>query len=65
MGVRKGLIEAGKEVDWAALKVDIDAKLDAIVPNVIYDAVAKYLVNILLDMIASYAASSTVPPIQI
>lgn len=59
--LEKALIHAGKEVDWQALKLELQTKLDDILPGVIYDKIANYLVGVLIDMVANYFAQSSVP----
>lgn len=59
--IEKAILEAGKQVDWAKLKTDLDIKLDSMIPSGIYDRVAKYLVGLLIDTVSSYFVNSTVP----
>lgn len=59
--LEKAILSAGKNVDWAAIKAEVDNKLDAMLPSGIYDRIAKYLINLLIDTVASYFINSNLP----
>jgi hypothetical protein len=52
--IEKLVVEASKKVDWAEVKKEVDARIDALLPGVVYDAMAKFMVNHMIDLIAEY-----------
>ncbi len=50
--LERQIAKFGDGVDWSLIKVDIEKRISDLVPGTAFDGVAKFLVSILIDLVA-------------
>jgi len=50
--LERQIAKFGEGVDWALIKVDLEKRISDLVPGAAFDGVAKFLVSILIDLVA-------------
>lgn len=50
--LERQLAKFGENIDWALIKIDLEKRISDLVPGAAFDNVAKYLVSILIDLVA-------------
>jgi hypothetical protein len=56
------LIDWGKTQNWDALKTEMCARIDKVIPNSTWDTAAKYVASVLVDLVAEYFTNAKVDP---
>lgn len=59
--LEKAILEAGKDVCWETIKLQLEEKVDAMIPGVIADKIANYILDALIDVVAGYFKQSLDP----
>lgn len=52
--IEKAILQAGKDVNWDMLKLQLEDKMDAMIPGVVADKIANYVLEALLSIVEAY-----------
>lgn len=54
--LQKAILEAGRGISWAKVQEDIEKKVDDMVPGLLADKVANYVIEVLIGMVSEKLA---------
>lgn len=50
--IERQVMKFGENIDWGLIKADLEKRISDLVPGAAFDNVAKYLVSVLIDLVA-------------
>ncbi len=59
--LEKALIEAGKGADWGKIQTDLERKLDDMIPGLIADKIANYVLEVLISIVSDKLSKAPDP----